>query len=199
MNVKELVEKNKTIEGYKEKCIGAYTELLSVGKELHKLEEKDWVNLREKGIDDAIKFFEESGFSTLSNGNKYVFTLDNTIIRYFYDGEDEMIMFPIEIQPNKIFNTVQIRHSSEYDPMFYWKYHITLNENKVFKENYEDTFNNCDDLNELQRAYSKLNENIENYKNTIKNISNVKYIYSLYKQDIECDTFKELFENHIIG
>ncbi|WMT79927.1 hypothetical protein [Terrisporobacter mayombei] len=199
MDVKELVRKNKTLVEYKEKCINAYTELLNIGEELHKLEENDWIKLREKGVNDAINFFEESGFTTLSNDNKYVFTLFNTIIKYFYDGEDEMIMFPIEIQPNQIFDTVQIRHSSEYDSMLSWKYNIALNGNQLYKENYEDTFNNCDDLNELQKSYSKLNENIENYKNTIKNISNVKYIYSLYKQDIECDTFKELFENHIIG
>lgn len=199
MDVKELVNKNKAIEEYKEKCINSYAELLNVGKGLHKLEEKYWIELREKGINDAINFFKESGFNILLDDNKYIFTSDNTTIKYFYDGEDEMIMFPIEIQPNHIFDTVQIRHSSEYDSMIYWKYHITLNGNHVFKEGYEDAFNNCDDLNELERAYFKLNKNIENYKDTIKNISSIKYIYSLYKQDIECDTFKELFEDYIIG
>lgn len=197
MDIKELVSKNKSIAEYREQCIKAYNDLLSIGMEIHKLEEVKWNELRVKGINDAVEFFKQAGFDVSVSENRYTFTKENTYIKYFYDGEDEMIMFPIEIQPNKIYDTIQIRHSSRYDSMLYWKYRITINGEPLLEGNYVEVINACDNIEELKNAHFKLNENIKNYKNTLENISDIEYIYSLYKQDIECDTFKELFEKHI--
>jgi hypothetical protein len=198
MNINDLVSKNKSIPEYREKCIKAYNDLLSIGMEIHKLEEVKWDELRVKGINDAVEFFKQSGLDVSVNENKYTFTQENTCIKYYYNGEDEMIMFQMEIQPNGIYDSIQIRHSSRYDSMLYWKYsNITLNGKHAYKENYIDVINSCDDVGQLETVYYKLNENIKNYENTLKNISDIEYVYSLYKQDMECNTFKELFEKHI--
>lgn len=199
MDVRELVKRNNSISQYKEKCINSYANLLNVEGELNKLLEESIPTLIEKGIKEAIEFFKGAGFEITELEGRYMFNLDNTCIQYISNVVDKDVNFHIEIQPNNIYRTIQIKKPSRYWPMFSLVNHIKLNDEPVLEDNYESAINNCNNLEELDRAYKQLKENIDNYEKTILDISKINYIYSIYDTGIECDTFKELFEGYIIG
>lgn len=193
----EKKEKNKIIT-CKESLLEKYNEFIEVGKLVGEKQTAKHIELIAKCEEEAVRFFEESDFKVEKNDNGYVARYENISINFKYDGEDEMIIFPLNILPIGIYNAIQIKPCNDQEEMLYWKKHIKLNGNDVYSSNFNNELQKCNNSSELITAILNLETNINHYKNTLENFDEIKYVYSLYKcGDIECNTFKELFEKHI--
>jgi hypothetical protein len=190
-NEKELIRLKNT---FKER----YNEVLSVGELIREKEEVKWGLLKGQFEKEAVEFFEEGNFIVSKEGKKYIAKLNDVIIELYYDGEEEMLIYQMQIKPNGIYSAIQIRPCNNHQDMLYWKNIIKLNGKHIYKETLEKELDSCNDKLELISGITKLQENVLHYKNTNDNYEKIKYIYSLYKcSDVECDTFKDLFEKHI--
>ena len=205
MKLEELVseankkkDNEKELERLKNELKKKYNEVLSVGKLISEKEEVKWEVLKSQFESEIVNFFESGNFIVNKEGKKYIAKLNNITIELYYDGEEEMIIYPIKIEPNGIYNAIQIRPCNDHRDMLCWKKLIKLNGKHVYNETLQKELDICNDKIELISQITKLQENIEHFKNTNDNYEKIKYIYSLYKcNDIECNTFRELFEKHI--
>lgn len=108
-----------------------------------------------------------------------------------------MMVFPVEIQPLKIYNAIEVRPCSEDNDMFYQKNSLKIKDDWLDFNNYVDLINKCNDKDSLLKLIEKTSGNISHYQNTFNNFEEIKYVYSLYQGHDECESFKEVFEKHV--
>ncbi|CEK34316.1 hypothetical protein UMC2_35271 [[Clostridium] sordellii] len=198
MKLSEVVNQNETLENLRKETIDLYKHLIETGSKITPMNIKKCKKERIKCEEEVKKVFEEEGFDTNFEKNKYIFKKGSLTIEFYYDGEDEMIIFQMKIMPNNRYFAIHLRPNAKDDNMLYWKNNISLDGKHLYTENYIELINKCSNTKELDKAKIQLKENIDHYENTINNYDSIVYIYSLYKDDVEFDTFKELLENRIL-
>ena len=198
MKLSEFVNQNENLENLRKENIELYKLLLETGSKIHVLEVKKWNEERVRCEEEVKNLFEEEGFSVNREKDKYIFTKGNISVEFYYDGEDEMIIFQMKFMPSNRYFTMQIRPDANSDKMLCWKNIIKVDGKHLYNENYTELISQCTNPKELEKSKKLFKENIEHYEETLKNYDSIKYVYSLYKDWIECNTFKELLEEHIL-
>lgn len=204
MKLDDLVKKNEEInnekneiETLKKSLIEEFKKLKEVGREVGKLQEVKCKELRDKCMHEAEEFFKSGNFETECNEKTIIAKRDGVIINFKDDSQEDMMVFPIEIQPLKIYNAIEVRPCSEDQYMFYQKNNLEIKDKWLDFNNYIDQINKHNDKASLVNLIEKTKENIIHYENTIKNFEKIKYVYSLYQDYVEYGSFKEVFEKHV--
>ncbi|MFR6019123.1 MAG: hypothetical protein ACLUG9_16390 [Paraclostridium sordellii] len=198
MKLSEFVNQNENLENLRKENIELYKLLLETGSKINALAVRTWNEERFRCEESVKNLFEEEGFSVNREKDKYIFVKGDISIEFYYDGVDEMIIFQMKFMPSNKYFAVQIRPNTNGERMLCWKNILQVDGKHLFKENYTEIINQCTTPKELEKLKKQLKENIEHYEDTLKSYDSIKYIYSLYKEYMECDTFKELLEEHIL-
>ncbi|MDC4240059.1 hypothetical protein NE398_07770 [Clostridium tertium] len=207
MKIKDLNSKAEYIKELgllKEELKVKYEDLLKINKKFDNEIRENLNTVRFNFEKEAIMYFNNESLHTELEGDIIIARNDNINIRLFnyYDDflqyDENEVLYKIEIEPINIHNTIVISPCSEDDSMFYWKNVIKIGSKVIDEKNINSELLICDDKNELMKVIEKIDENINHLRISLNNIKNVRYVYATHKyDDVECSTFKELFEKYI--
>ena len=197
MKLEDIIKQEQEIEKIRKDAINKISELKEIGIKLSVLQERKWESLQLECMNEAEIFFENGNFKVERNEKSIIAKHEDIEISVKNDSEDELLIFQINIDPIGIYNAIEIRPCDEDDDMFYQKNNLKIDGKDIDFNNYIELVNKCREKSNLSILLKKVEENIIHYKDTIEKFDQIKYIYTLYKTDIECNSFKEVFENHI--
>lgn len=200
MNIKDLMDNAYKRECYtndlkqlKTEAKKKFTEFKKVCEELSKKIDNKKEEMANKLINEYKEYFSNN-FKMLQKGESIIFTYKD--VEVILDLEKDYY-FSLKIPIERIYVTIEIRESRDYDNMICWKNEIKYRDKYIDYNKPDIFFDDIQEISVLKDFISKIEENISHYKNTIENFDTIKYIYSLYDTSIECDSFKDLFETYI--
>lgn len=194
----EMRVEQEKIELMKVLAIEKFEDFVEICGELNKLTTKEVATKKLELVREFREFFASNGFLVENvKLGKYKATHEgNTVIledENPNDYENESII-SFQVPTQQKYDAIVIKAEEKNEAKLYWKNNLKFNHEHVGFENSREIINSIGEQQELEKLTDKINENIEWYRDTINNFSDLKFIYSIYKTDLEFGTFKELFE-----
>jgi hypothetical protein len=206
MDIKKLKEQadKAVIEGDSVKelridAIKKYREFRSVCDELSPLITSAVITKKEQLVKEFVNYFEENGFEVTKelNGN-FIASYKDVIVNFKDDNPDENdneAFFGLDIKSQEVYTAIVIKAEERSSDKLYLKRVLKYKDNYLEFKDAEDTIQGITEIGELQTLIFNIEENIQWYKDTVKNFKDINFIYSLYKTDKEYPSFKRLFES----
>lgn len=145
------------------------------------------------------EYFTKNGFGILKENNNIIKATYNDLVITLEDetpeefNDESIISFRIPLK--ELYNGIVIKANHLDSSKLYFKNILKHKDDFIEFNNYEKIIFGIGEKNELESLINKIDENINWYNNTIKEFSNIKFIYSLYKSHKEYESFEELFKD----
>ncbi|WP_129598427.1 hypothetical protein [Anaerophilus nitritogenes] len=199
-NLKNMVdEQEKQVPLIKEmrvKAIEEFEKFKVVCNKIIKLTDDKINHKKQSFINEFVEYFKSNGFETEHIENKYIAKY-KTIKVVLKNTECEILLF--EMLPQKIYLSIEVKPSMDVEEKksIRWKNILNFGDKDINSDNYKEILSSIEDMKTLENLIMKIEDNIKHYQNTIDKSEDIEYVYSLYDTHIECESFKELFEQHI--
>jgi hypothetical protein len=206
MDLKELknIADNAHSEGEKRtelinEAVSKYKEFKNLCNELSPYIEKLVAMKKEDLYQEFEVYFSANGFEITKSNNKSLANYNGVSVALEDESpeilEDEKVI-SLRVPAKHLYDGIVIRAKEFDSDKFYFKNILRHNDEHIGFENYEEIIQRINKTNELEHLILKINENIEWYKETQREIEmgKIKLVYSLYKSDKEFNTFEDLFK-----
>lgn len=177
-------------------------------EELNDLIEQIMIQIKPKVVEKTNELFEQFviyfkgyGFN-LTSSQERVRTARNELYNIslvLNELSESTATFRFEIPRKSISHPIEIRLNKETENLMKWRnsFGNSFDPAMIFNGSYKNKINTIFSVEVVNELIDGLNENIEWYKTTLKNVDQLQFTYGIYDSETEFETFKEFFEDCI--